>query len=180
MLVVGDAASGCRADERGPCGGVGEATELVVGEEAVGIRLRRQRSDLQSGSRVQVGFAKPFFAVLRSVCGPNPRRAPACAGGTGVARPSALTGARPRSIRRRGGGCGARQASAKQRSQGAPLRYTRIQSSDRTRTDLLLTPALTPARRARRKPRADARTRTGDPFITSHLKAIQLGSVEPD
>jgi transcriptional regulator with XRE-family HTH domain len=33
-----------------------------------------------SGRRAQVGFAKPFFCVLRSVCGPNPRRVPTCKG----------------------------------------------------------------------------------------------------
>ena len=33
----------------------------------------------------------------------------------------------------------------------------------------LLTPALTPPLAMVRKPRADARTRTGDPFITSEV-----------
>ena len=33
----------------------------------------------------------------------------------------------------------------------------------------VLTPALTPMRKTPRKPKADARIRTGDPFITSEV-----------
>lgn len=84
-----------------------------------------------SGRRVQVGFPKPFFGVLRSVCGPNPKRIPAGTGGLGVARPSAQAGARLVSIRRRGGGCGAREASTKERSQDAPCGTRWVKSGSR-------------------------------------------------
>jgi hypothetical protein len=78
----------------------------------------------KSGRRVQVSFAKPFFAVLRSVCGPNPWRVPACAGRFGAARPSVQTGARLMSIRRRGGSCGPWEASTQERRK-TPLCGTR-------------------------------------------------------
>ena len=81
-------------------------------------RFRRQAS----GRQVQVDFPKPFFGVLRSVCGPNPRRVPACTGSLGIAHPSAQTGARLVSIRRRGGSDGTREAFTKEWSRDARLR----------------------------------------------------------
>jgi len=121
----------------GAFAGSGSPTAPGRGHTRAQSRRPRALSDQQktrvcgafvSGRRVQVGFPKPFFGVLRSVCGPDPRRVPACTSGLGVDRPYAQTGARLVSIRRRGGTCGAREASTKERSPDAPLGYTGIQS----------------------------------------------------
>jgi hypothetical protein len=96
------------------------------------VPVRPPSQTKASGRLVQVGFPKPFFGVLRSVCGQDLRRVPAwMAALASLARPSAQTRARLMLIRRRGGSSGAPEASTKEKSQDAPLRYTPAQRVSR-------------------------------------------------
>jgi hypothetical protein len=47
---------------------------------AIAARCKVLILRLSSGRQVLVGFAKPLFGVLRSICGLNPRHVPACTG----------------------------------------------------------------------------------------------------